>query len=389
MEISTKPKSTSKILIILPILLLGTIGGVVLWRSLFPPTQPQVENIAQKILTVTALGYLEPQGKIIKLNAPSSSGGNSRVDQLQVNIGDAVKKGQIIAILDSRDRLAASLRESEEQVKIAQADLEVVKAGAKQGEIESQRATIDRLQAQRQGDLDVQTATINRLKAEVENAQVESQRYQFLYQEGATSDSLRDTKQLALATAQRSLQEAQAVLNRIQTTGSSELAEAKANLDRISEVRPVNIQASQAQVNKAIASVGYAQAQLDLAYVFAPIDGVVLDILTRPGELVSSNGIVELGQTQKMRAVLEVYETDIGKVKIGQNVKLFTDNSEKALTGKVVQVGVKVQRQNVVNSDTSKNIDARIVEVRVQLDSDSVKKVRKLTNLQVTGEIQQ
>jgi HlyD family secretion protein len=186
MEISTKPKSASKILIILPILLLGTIGGFILWRSIFPPTQPQVENIAQKILTVTALGYLEPQGKIIKLNAPSSSGGNSRVDQLRVNIGDAVKKSQIIAVLDSRDRLAASLRESEEQVKIAEADLEVVKAGAKQGEIESQRATIERLQAQRQGDLDVQTATINRLKAEVENAQVESQRYQSLYQEGAT-----------------------------------------------------------------------------------------------------------------------------------------------------------------------------------------------------------
>jgi HlyD family secretion protein len=50
---------------------------------------------------------------------------------------------------------------------------------------------------------------------------------------------------------------------------------------------------------------------------------------------------------------------------------------------------VKVKRQNVVNSDTSGNIDARIVEVRVQLDAASAQQVVGLTNLQVTGEIQQ
>jgi len=42
-----------------------------------------------------------------------------------------------------------------------------------------------------------------------------------------------------------------------------------------------------------------------------------------------------------------------------------------------------------VNSDTSGNIDARIVEVRVRLDPTSAQNVIGLTNLQVTGEIQQ
>lgn len=390
MQVANTPKISKKIFVILPLILLGTFGTFTLWRSLSPSSQAQpTENAAPKAKTVTALGYLEPQGKVIKLAAPSSSsGGNSRIEKLLVKQGDTVKAGQVVAILDSRDRLEASLAEAEEQVKVALSNLEVVKSGAKRGEINSQQAAIARIAAQREGDIQAQQATIARLQMEVQNAQTESQRYEMLYTEGATNASLRDSKRLALAVAQRNLQEAQAVINRIQTTRSPELNEAQSTLDRISEVRTVDIFASQAQVDRAIASVQQAKAQLDLAYVRTPQAGVVLEVNTRAGELVSSNGIVEIGQTNQMLAVLEVFEGDIVKVEKGKMVKLFGDSLPKALTGEVIEIGKRVQRQNVVNSDTSANIDARIVEVRVKLDPDSASQVRSLTNLQVTGEIQ-
>ena len=390
MQVANTPKIPKKIFVILPLILLGTFGTFTLWRSLSPSSQAQpTENAVPKAKTVTALGYLEPQGKVIKLAAPSSSsGGNSRVEKLLVKQGDTVKAGQVVAILDSRDRLEASLAEAEEQVKVALSNLEVVKSGAKRGEINSQQAAIARIAAQREGDIQAQQATIARLQMEVQNAQTESQRYEMLYTEGATNASLRDSKRLALAVAQRNLQEAQAVINRIQTTRSPELNEAQSTLDRISEVRTVDIFASQAQVDRAIASVQQAKAQLDLAYVRTPQAGVVLEVNTRAGELVSSNGIVEIGQTNQMLAVLEVFEGDIVKVEQGKMVKLFGDSLPKALTGEVIEIGKRVQRQNVVNSDTSANIDARIVEVRVKLDPDSASQVRSLTNLQVTGEIQ-
>ena len=390
MQVANTPKISKKIFVILPLILLGTFGTFTLWRSLSPSSQAQpTENAAPKAKTVKALGYLEPQGKVIKLAAPSSSsGGNSRIEKLLVKQGDTVKAGQVVAILDSRDRLEASLAEAEEQVKVALSNLEVVKSGAKRGEINSQQAAIARIAAQREGDIQAQQATIARLQMEVQNAQTESQRYEMLYTEGATNASLRDSKRLALAVAQRNLQEAQAVINRIQTTRSPELNEAQSTLDRISEVRTVDIFASQAQVDRAIASVQQAKAQLDLAYVRTPQAGVVLEVNTRAGELVSSNGIVEIGQTNKMLAVLEVFEGDIVKVEKGKMVKLFGDSLPKALTGEVIEIGKRVQRQNVVNSDTSANIDARIVEVRVKLDPDSASQVRSLTNLQVTGEIQ-
>ena len=390
MQVANTPKISKKIFVILPLILLGTFGTFTLWRSLSSSSQAQpTENAAPKAKTVTALGYLEPQGKVIKLAAPSSSsGGNSRIEKLLVKQGDTVKAGQVVAILDSRDRLEASLAEAEEQVKVALSNLEVVKSGVKRGEINSQQAAIARIAAQREGDIQAQQATIARLQMEVQNAQTESQRYEMLYTEGATNASLRDSKRLALAVAQRNLQEAQAVINRIQTTRSPELNEAQSTLDRISEVRTVDIFASQAQVDRAIASVQQAKAQLDLAYVRTPQAGVVLEVNTRAGELVSSNGIVEIGQTNKMLAVLEVFEGDIVKVEKGKMVKLFGDSLPKALTGEVIEIGKRVQRQNVVNSDTSANIDARIVEVRVKLDPDSASQVRSLTNLQVTGEIQ-
>jgi HlyD family secretion protein len=380
---------SGKLLVVAAVLLVGGLGAYALWRSQSSSRQTIQTATVPKIQTVTALGYLEPRGKVIKLSAPSTSGGASRVEQLLVKQGDAVKAGQVIAILDSRDRLRAALVEAQEQVKVARSNLAVVKAGAKRGEVNAQQSEIGRLEAQRQGDAQAQVATVARLQAELQNAQAEARRYESLYRQGAVSASLRDTKALTLATAQRSLQEAQVVLKRIQTTRSPELTSAKATLERIAEVRPVDVEASQAQVDKAIAAVQQAKAQLDLAAVRTPQDGVVLEIHTRPGELISSDGIVELGSTQQMTALLEVYETDIGKVRFGQSAKLFADSYPVALSGKVSEIGVKVKRQNVVNSDTSENIDARIVEVRVQLDAASIQKVARLTNLQVTGEIQQ
>ena len=83
-----------------------------------------------QITKVTALGRLEPRGEVIQLSAPTSAEG-SRVAQLLVKQGDKVNAGQVIAILDSRDRLLASLEQAKEQVSIAQSKLAQVKAGAK------------------------------------------------------------------------------------------------------------------------------------------------------------------------------------------------------------------------------------------------------------------
>ncbi len=364
-------------------------AGYGFWRSHAQPIESQTTPVyTPKISTVTALGRLEPQGEVIKLSAPTSNNGN-RVDQLLVREGDRVKAEQVIAILDNRDRLQAAYKQAQEEVRVAQANLAIIQAGAKQGEINAQRAEIARLQAQRQGDIDSQMATVARLTSELRNAETELNRYQSLYQEGAISASNLDSKRLALDTAQRSVQEAKAVFARIQATSPAQLNQARANLDQIAEVRPVDVQAKQAEVDRAIAAMKQAKADLDQAYVRSPIEGEVLDIHTRPGEVVSSDGIVEIGETQRMYAIAEVYQSDIGKVKPGQRVRVISDSMPGELSGTVEQIDSQVKRQTIVNTDPSTNIDARVVEVQVALDAASSQRAAKFTNLQVTAVVEQ
>ncbi|AUT01980.1 HlyD family secretion protein [Nostoc sp. CENA543] len=375
-----------------------------------------------QVTTVTALGRLEPKGTVIKVSAPSSSQG-SRVETLLVQEGDRVKTGQVIAILDDRDRLQAAYQEAQAAVKVAQVNLAKVKAGAKSGEIEAQRAEIARLEAQKvgnereqqqtvarleaqwQGETTAQQATIKRLEAELKNAQIEFQRYQQLYTDGAISQSAFDSKKLNVDTITQQLDEAQANLQKIDATGRKQISEARtalarinatnnqqvsaatATLDQIAEVRPVDVAAAQAELNRAIASAKQAQANLTQAYVKSPQDGVIFDIHTRAGEVVSNDGIVEIGQTNQMYAVVEVYQSDVNKVQPGQKVQISSNSLKGQLQGKVDWIGWKVQRQNIINTDPSENIDSRVVEVHVQLDEPSSEKAAKFTNLQVKAVI--
>jgi HlyD family secretion protein len=285
--------------------------------------------------------------------------------------------------------LQAAYEQAQEDVRVAQSKLAITQAGAKQGEINAQRAEIVRLQAQRQGDVEAQAATVDRLNSELQNAELEFNRYQQLAREGAISNSNLDSKRLTLNTAQRNVQEAKAVLNRIQNTSPAQIYQAEANLSRVAEVRAVDVEANQAEVDRAIAAMKQAKANLDQAYVKAPIAGEILEIHTRAGEVVSSDGIVSIGKTQQMYAIAQVYQSDIQKVKPNQRVKIFSDSINGELLGKVERIDSQVKRQTIVNSDPSTNIDGRVVEVHVVLDRDSSKRAAKFTNLQVTMEIEQ
>src|SRR6476661_6129005 len=439
--LSSTPSLVKQLLVVAAVATVAAGGttGYTIWRSRIPDPNAVAAAAAvaaSQLTRVTALGRLEPRGEVIKVSASGAAEGN-RIDRLLVKEGDRVKTGQTIAILDSRDRLQAALDQAQEQVRVAEANLAKVKAGAKNGEIQAQKATISRLSADRsneiaaqqatiariraeqQGEIQTQEAAIARLQAELRNAQSEDRRYSQLYLEGAISASTSDSKKLAAETTQQQLNEgraklnqiqesrqqqineAQAKLNQIQQSGQQQINEAQAklsqiqesrqqqineaaaNLDRIAEVRPVDIAAATAEVSSAASAAKQAKANLDLAYIRAPRDAQVLKIHTHPGERVGNDGIVELGQTREMLAVAEIYESDVDKVRLGQTAKITSDALTGELRGTVEYIGLQVQRQNIVNTDPSANIDGRIVEVKVRLDAASSQKVAGLTNLQV------
>jgi len=423
----SSPKSPHiGILIAATTLTMSGLTAYTFWRYRPIPAEPVAlsETYVREVKTVTALGWLEPQGEIIQLSAPQSNSG-SRVDQLLVKEGDWVEAGTTIAILDSRDRLQAALEQAKTEVEVAQARLDQVQAGAKQGEIEAQKARFQRnqaelegqmitqkaaiatLEAQLRGERSAQEATLDRIEAELKNAETNCQRYETLYADGAVSAQDRDSECLQAETSLKRLQEAQANLNETVSSRQEQIREAQANLSRtiatvdqqiveaeatltaVTEVRPVDIQLAKSELTKAQVSVKQAKANLEQAYVRSPHGGRVIEIHTQAGELISNQGILELGQTQQMYAVAEIYDSDIPKIRPEQTAIITADALPQPLKGTVEEVGLRVKKQSALDIDPTTNIDARIIEVRVKLDETSSQKAESLTNLQVKVTINQ
>lgn len=421
-------KASNKGLIALVVAAIAITGGIVIYGiSRFglvgQTTSPESGETTPKSQKVAALGRLEPEAEVISLFPPLALDGD-RIAQILVKEGDRVKAGQLVAILDARDRLQTAVIQSQQQVKVAQAKLNQVEAGAKVGEINAQQASVERLQAQSQGDKTAQQqaifrieaqwsgdriaqeATIKKLEAELKNAEAEYQRYQQIYFQGAVSNSLYDSKGLTVETAKQQVDEAKAVLNRINTTTSKELAEAKAGLARtnatgskevsqakatltsIAEVRPVDVAVAKTEIENAIATLKHAQTELAGAYIKAPMAGQIIKIHTRVGEKISTSGIADLGQTDQMMAVAEVYQTDIGKVKLGQQAVISSQAFAGELRGSVAQIGRQVIRQNVFSNQPGENLDRRVIEVKIRLSSEDSKRVAGFTNLQVQTAIE-
>jgi HlyD family secretion protein len=182
---------------------------------------------------------------------------------------------------------------------------------------------------------EVQKAEAARLQAELANAERELERASQLFADGVSSDSSRD------------------------------VAEMKAKVAR--------------------AFMAGAKAELERSIVRSPLEGQVLEIHARTGERVGVEGIAELGRTQEMYAIAEVYETDIAKVAVGQRARVESPAFDGVIGGVVERIASKVRPMEIVSTDPAAKTDARVIEVEIRLDDDT--DVSRLTNLEVEVEI--
>lgn len=288
-----------------------TLGGLVATRRL--NLQAQADKTAEMTATakarsepvrkaVAALGTLEPAGEIRVLAAPIAGISVPRLTGLFVNVGDQVKKGQLLATFDTGPALRA------------QRELLVTRM-----------VTLSR-----------------RLRLELR----ELSRYRNLAQAGAFAADELDRREQQYLQLQ------------------GELNETEANLKKI-------------------------QADLDNTELRSPIDGAVLKIIAHVGERPGEKGILEIGANQQMQAVLEVYESDISQVRLGQGVELTSENGgfDGKLNGQVVLISPQVRQREVLSTDPSTDVDARIVEVRASLSPKDALRVRDLSGLKVIGRL--
>jgi HlyD family secretion protein len=145
----------------------------------------------------------------------------------------------------------------------------------------------------------------------------------------------------------------------------------------------------QGQRNEAWAQREKIKAELLLTELRAPMDGLVLQLHARVGERPGDQGVLELGASNRMQAVVEVYESDIDRVQLGQPVTLISENGgfQGNLSGEVIRISPQVRQRAVLSTDPTGDADARVVEVRVALNAADSQRVRDLTGLKVIARI--
>jgi HlyD family secretion protein len=284
---------------------------------------------AQAQQGIAALGRLEPEHGVIKVTAPSTPEALlvGLVVELHVEEGDEVKKGDLLAVTDAAMLMAAMVREAEAQVRFAEHEVEASRSKAVEACV---RADVAAQEAERRARLRAQGVAG---EEEAENARGEAEAM-------------------------------------------------KASCASASTI----VQLSETGVEVARAHVASVEAERQRSFIRAPVDGRVIAIMARPGELIGLTGILELAQVSQMKAIAEVYETDIRRVKTGQRATINSAALERELSGTVESIRHKVQKQDQIGTDPAARKNARIVEVTIALDDSGP--AAALTNLQVDVLIQ-
>ena len=131
-------------------------------------------------------------------------------------------------------------------------------------------------------------------------------------------------------------------------------------------------------------------ADLADSQLLSPIDGLVLRLHSREGERPGPDGVLEVGASQAMQAAIEVYESDISRIRPDQVVVLTSENGgfTGTLRGRVMRISPQVRQRRVFFTDPTGDADARVVGVRVELDANSAARVSSLAGMKVIARFQ-
>ena len=286
---------------------------------------------------VAGLGYIEPEDGSVRLSARSLSGQASIVKDIRVKEGDLIRTGDVVAILDSSNQLAAMLHQAESRAGLARARMAQARAGtAKTAEVAAQQTEV------------------SRTEIELVNAQSELRRVQKLHDDAIGTDAALDAARLFVDTRQ-------------QLVNSG-----KERLRALEEVRPVDLDVFGAQVTEADADVARARAEYEAATIRSPIDGRVLKVYAWPGADVGPNGLMEIAKTEKMYVVAEIAQSDIDRVTLGLRARITGAGIAGALEGAVTQIGRDVARNSSTFDNPRTLATTRIIEVKIALDDSTV-----------------
>jgi HlyD family secretion protein len=247
---------------------------------------------------------IEASGTIEATNVTVSSKATGQIQKLFFNEGDKVNAGDTLITID-HDILAIQLQQSEASVESAKAQLNLLVEGARSEDI-------------RQAD-----EALKQAKANYDYAALTKERNEKLFAANSITKQQWDDVVAKYDVANAQYSSAQANLKKIKNLARpEEVKQAKANLDR------------------QIASSNLLRKNIIDSYVIAPIGGFVVKKFVEAGESVTQlSSLVMISDLSYVDLVIYVSETELGKVKLGQEATVTVDTyKNKTFTGKVIYI---------------------------------------------------
>jgi HlyD family secretion protein len=301
----------------------------------FAQSQPAKSGVVRVSIdsgVVAAPGRVEPRSEEITLSSEISG----RIAKINVQEGDKVKTGQVVAELENSVQLA----------RVAEAEALVVQKDA-----ELRRVTNGAHEQERREAL----AAVNEAEVVVKNTASELARREALSKGGFSSDEQVQKLQAAHLSAKARLEAARSRYTMLTTP-----------------TREEDVSRAAADLALARAKLEEARAQMQRTLIRAPIDGTVLRRFRKAGEVVSEirdTSILSIGDVSTLRVRADVDEADIGRVAPGTKVHVKADAfGDQKFPGKVVRVGQTLGRKSFIAETPGERLDTKVLEVIVELE---------------------
>jgi len=283
---------------------------------------------------VAGPGQVEPVSEDIKLGSELSG----KLKSVNVEEGDVIRRGQVLAELENDDYRAQVLSAAA-AVSAKEAALRKVINGARRQE---------RSEA---------LSSVSEAQAVLNNADSELSRRHQLYAAGVVS------------------KEEMERYNREYDVARAKYREAVERHSLVDDHAREEDQAlAEADLRLAKADLAEAQARYEKTFIRSPIAGMVLRKHHRNGESVSNSStvpdpILTIGDKSVLRVRVDVDETDVSKIHVGQKAYVTADAfGKQKFWGHVVRVGEQLGPKNVRTDEPNERIDTKILETLVELD---------------------
>jgi HlyD family secretion protein len=325
------------ILIVIVIAILGA-AGMLAYRSLHPEATNKIVVSGNIELTQVDIAF-KTSGRLIERT---------------VNEGDVVEKGKEIARLDreqllhQRDTATAALATADAQLAESKSALKWQEESM-QADLQLKNADLNAAQSQllqlqngaRPQELQQATAAVAAAQSQYDGAKKDWDRAQTLYKNDDISTSQYDQFRTRFESADANLKQVKEQANLVQAGPRAETIEsAKAQVERAraalragqansieTKRREEDLVARQGDIDRAKAQIALIDSQLADTIAVSPINGIVLVKAADVGEVLApGTSVVTVGDIEHPWLRAYIREQDLGRVKLGDKVKVTTDS---------------------------------------------------------------